>query len=77
MNPAEIKAPSAEASIDGTVIGIEFVGSTQTVFVDLAGAGEFRAQKQQREIEALNLAPGPRVRLGWDRRHAWLLPEPA
>jgi spermidine/putrescine transport system ATP-binding protein len=62
-------------SIDGTVIGLEFVGSTQTVFVELAGGGEFRVQKQQHEIESLQLVPGRRVALRWDPAHAWLLPQ--
>ncbi|HET7867717.1 MAG TPA: ABC transporter ATP-binding protein [Burkholderiaceae bacterium] len=63
--------------IDGTVLGLEFVGSTQTVFVDVAGASEFRVQKQQHEIESLGLVPGRRVSLSWDPRHAWLLPQAA
>jgi spermidine/putrescine transport system ATP-binding protein len=62
-------------AIAGTVLGLEFVGSTQTVFIELAGGGEFRVQKQQHEIESLQLVPGRRVRLGWDARHAWLLPQ--
>jgi hypothetical protein len=33
--------------------------------------------KQQLEIEALNIAPGVPVSLGWDARHAWLLPRAA
>ena len=61
--------------IDGTVLGLEFVGSTQTVFVEVAGASEFRVQKQQHEIESLGLVPGRRVSLSWDPRHAWLLPQ--
>lgn len=64
-----------KAGIPGTVIGIEFVGSTQTVFVEVSGGQEFRVQKQQHEIEALDLHPGNSVSLGWDDRHAWLLPE--
>jgi spermidine/putrescine transport system ATP-binding protein len=61
--------------LSATVVGLEFVGSTQTVFVELAGGGEFRVQKQQHEIESLALVPGRKVRLGWDARHAWLLPQ--
>ncbi|WP_428028881.1 ABC transporter ATP-binding protein [Ancylobacter sp.] len=61
----------------GTVIGLEFVGSTQTVFVEIEGGAEFRVQKQQHEIEALDLVPGRKVRLSWDARHAWLLPQAA
>lgn len=60
--------------IRGSVIGIEFVGSTQTVFIDAAGA-ELRVQKQQHEIDALNLAPGRDVYLNWQPSHAWVLPQ--
>ena len=62
----------------GTVLGLEFVGSTQTVFIEVPGSPqEFRVQKQQHEIESLGLVPGLPVRLGWDPRHAWLLPQAA
>ncbi|MCK0206469.1 ABC transporter ATP-binding protein [Starkeya koreensis] len=61
----------------GTVLGLEFVGSTQTVFVEIEGGAEFRVQKQQHEIEALDLVPGRKVRLSWNPQHAWLLPQPA
>jgi spermidine/putrescine transport system ATP-binding protein len=64
--------------LSGTVLGLEFVGSSQTVFIEVPGsAGEFRVQKPQHEIESLGLVPGQRVRLSWDPRHAWLLPQAA
>ncbi|QJP13383.1 ABC transporter ATP-binding protein [Starkeya sp. ORNL1] len=63
--------------IAGTVLGLEFVGSVQTVFVEVADGIEFRVQKQQHEIEALDLVPGRKVNLSWDPRHAWLLPQAA
>jgi spermidine/putrescine transport system ATP-binding protein len=66
-----------QPALDGTVIGLEFVGSTQTVFVELPGGREFRVQKQQHEIEALDLVPGRKVTMSWDPRHAWLLPQAA
>lgn len=62
-------------SVPGTVLGLEFVGSTQTVFVETPGGQEFRVQKQQHEIEALDLAPGRAVTMSWDPRHVWLLPQ--
>lgn len=61
----------------GTVLGLEFVGSTQTVFVEIEGGAEFRVQKQQHEIEALNLVPGRKVKLSWNPEYAWLLPQAA
>ena len=66
------------ARLHGTVLGLEFVGSTQTVFIEVPGSdSEFRVQKQQHEIESLGLAPGQRVQLSWDPQHAWLLPQAA
>jgi spermidine/putrescine transport system ATP-binding protein len=66
-----------QPALDGTVIGLEFVGSTQTVFIEVPGGREFRVQKQQHEIEALDLVPGRKVTMSWDPRHAWLLPHAA
>jgi spermidine/putrescine transport system ATP-binding protein len=65
------------AQVSGTVLGLEFVGSTQTVFIDVPGSREFRVQKQQHEIDSLGLVPGRRVNMSWDPQHAWLLPETA
>lgn len=62
--------------VTGNVIGIEFVGSTQTIFFDVDGH-EFRVQKQQHEIDALDLTPGKRFDLNWQPQHAWLLPQAA
>jgi spermidine/putrescine transport system ATP-binding protein len=70
-----IPAKPSPKSIPATVIGTEFVGSTQTVFVETENRHEFRVQKQQHEIEALALTPGNRVALSWDSQHAWLLPK--
>jgi spermidine/putrescine transport system ATP-binding protein len=71
-------APAHLAQVQGTVLGLEFVGSTQTVFIEVPGSdSEFRVQKQQHEIESLGLAPGQQVRLSWDPAHAWLLPQAA
>lgn len=72
-----LAADAEGPGISGTVLGLEFVGSTQTVFVEIEGGAEFRVQKQQHEIEALDLVPGRKVKLNWDPRHAWLLPQAA
>jgi spermidine/putrescine transport system ATP-binding protein len=77
LTSAEVGASPDLPTVKGTVIGMEFVGSTQTVFVEVAGSAEMRVQKQQHEIEALGLVPGRRINLEWDPRHAWLLPEAA
>jgi len=71
-------AASGHARVHGTVLGLEFVGSTQTVFIEVPGSEtEFRVQKQQHEIESLGLAPGQRVQLSWNPQHAWVLPQAA
>ncbi|WP_181704823.1 ABC transporter ATP-binding protein [Chthonobacter rhizosphaerae] len=70
-----LAAAGTYGGLDATVIGLEFVGSTQTVFVETASGHEFRIQKQQHEIEALDLAPGRQISLSWEPRHAWLLPD--
>ena len=67
-------SPVHGAAVSGTVLGLEFVGSTQTVFVEVPGLDEFRVQKQQHEIEALRIVPGRDVSLSWDAGRAWLLP---
>ncbi|MBY5639365.1 ABC transporter ATP-binding protein [Rhizobium leguminosarum] len=65
---------TAGEGVTGSVIGIEFVGSTQTIFFDVKGK-EFRVQKQQHEIDALDVTPGKELTLNWQPQHAWLLPE--
>jgi spermidine/putrescine transport system ATP-binding protein len=70
---ASSPAPARD-SVEGSVLGIEFVGSTQTIFFEVGGGSEFRVQKQQHEIETLDLSPGSKLRLSWDPNHAWLLP---
>ncbi|WP_395346903.1 ABC transporter ATP-binding protein [Variovorax sp. UC122_21] len=77
LRPSEAEAPAGASRLEGAVLGLEFVGSTQTVFIELPGGHEFRVQKQQHEIESLELAPGRRVSLHWDPKHAWLLPRNA
>jgi spermidine/putrescine transport system ATP-binding protein len=49
MSMADASPNADQAADPGTVIGMKFVGSTQTVFVEVPGAGEFRVQKQKHE----------------------------
>ncbi|WP_424934390.1 ABC transporter ATP-binding protein [Amaricoccus macauensis] len=65
----------APDGMPGTVLGLEFLGSTQTIYVEAPDGREFRVQKQQHEVEALRLGPGAQVSLGWNPAHAWLLPQ--
>lgn len=71
-----LSATGGEGALKGQVIGLEFVGSTQTVFIEVGGS-EFRVQKQQHEIDSLDLGPGREVFLTWQAEHAWLLPDAA
>jgi spermidine/putrescine transport system ATP-binding protein len=73
-NPDQTMA-NAAASVRATVLGMEFVGSTQTIFLDVSGQAEFRVQKQQHEIDQLDLAPGRSVGLSWNPQHLWVLPQ--
>lgn len=65
--------PEGHPAVAGQVVGIEFVGSTQTVFVTSDTGREFRLQRLDLGDDAV-LPPGTRVTLTWDPRHAWALP---
>lgn len=72
MNEA---APGGHPSVPGTVVGMEFVGSTQTIFISSATGRDFRLQRLDLGDDAV-LPPGAPVTLTWDPRHAWALPNP-
>lgn len=74
ITPSEV---SSNDYLKGTVIGLEFVGATQTVFVDIEGVREFKVQKQQHELDSLGIVPGRKVSISWEPKHTWLLPESA
>lgn len=74
VTPDAPAAPGAP-QIEGRVVGIEFVGSTQTIFVASAGGRDFRLQRLDLGEDAA-LTPGTPVTLTWDPRHAWALPQP-
>ena len=62
-----------EQKIQGRISGEEFVGSVITLFVELSNGQEFRVQKQQHEVESLNLKHGSELTLSWDANSAFLL----
>jgi spermidine/putrescine transport system ATP-binding protein len=64
-----------QPQVNGNVVGMEFVGSTQTIFVTSATGRDFRLQRLDLGDEAV-LTPGTPVTLTWDPRHAWALPNP-
>ena len=65
----------AENGVKGTVLGQEFVGAMVTVFLELAPGLEFRIQKQQHEIEGLDLSIGSALTASWATEHAFVLPQ--
>ncbi|MGL5010164.1 MAG: ABC transporter ATP-binding protein, partial [Paracoccaceae bacterium] len=68
-------ATEGHPSVAGRVVGIEFVGSTQTIFVTSDSGRDFRLQRLDLGDDAA-LTPSVRVTMTWDPRHAWVLPNP-
>jgi spermidine/putrescine transport system ATP-binding protein len=67
-------AGAAEANtLRGSLISEQFIGSTVTLHVEVDGGAEFRIQKQQRELDRLDLAPGGPVIMSWTPESAYLL----
>jgi spermidine/putrescine transport system ATP-binding protein len=61
--------------IAGKIIGEEFVGAIVTIHVDIADGLAFKIQRQQRDLDALNLDRDSDVYLSWDPADSYLLPE--
>ena len=72
---AEGAAADGTPQVRGHVVGMEFVGSTQTIFVTSSTGRDFRLQRLDLGDEAV-LSPGTPMTLTWDPRHAWALPNP-
>jgi spermidine/putrescine transport system ATP-binding protein len=64
---------SGEQKISGKISGEEFVGSVITLFIELENGQEFKVQKQQHEVESLNLKDGADLTLSWDAKNSFLL----
>ncbi|MGE0117183.1 MAG: ABC transporter ATP-binding protein [Dongiaceae bacterium] len=56
------------------LVSEQFVGSAITLFVEADGGIEFRIQKPQRDVAALDLEPGRALVLTWSADSAYLLP---
>ena len=67
--------PSTENVVRGTVLAQEFVGAMITVFLELAPGVEFRIQKQQHELQGLDLTIGSTLTAWWTTEHAYVLPQ--
>ncbi|WP_376873491.1 ABC transporter ATP-binding protein [Albirhodobacter sp. R86504] len=78
MRPVE--APADQTSfpqdplVTGDVVGMDFVGSTQTIFIASDAGTEFRVQRLEHASEVFPVQLGSRVALTWSPDHAWLLP---
>jgi len=69
------EAETLENCIPCSLISEEFVGSVVTLFFEDESGTQFRVQKQQRDLDSLNLKIGETVWASWETRHAYLLPE--
>ena len=58
-----------------SLISEEFVGSVVTLYFETSTGAEFRVQKQQRELDVLNLQIGETVWASWETQHSYLLPD--
>jgi spermidine/putrescine transport system ATP-binding protein len=65
----------ADNRLIGKVTGEEFYGSMVTLFLELNDGSEFRLQKQQSDIERLKVRVGSSLAIGWEKGHAYVLPE--
>jgi spermidine/putrescine transport system ATP-binding protein len=64
---------SGEQKVSGKISGEEFVGSVITLFIELENGQEFKVQKQQHEVESLNLKYGADLTLSWNAKNSFLL----
>jgi spermidine/putrescine transport system ATP-binding protein len=66
---------TAENRLEGTVIAIEYVGAVATIFLELPGGREFRLQKLETELGALE--SGSHLLVTWDVGGEFVLPSPS
>jgi|TARA_Y100000815_G_C13346672_1_gene502335 spermidine/putrescine transport system ATP-binding protein len=69
------KTETLENCIPCSLISEEFVGSVVTLYFEDESGTQFRVQKQQRDLDSLNLKIGETIWASWETRHAYLLPE--
>ncbi len=63
-----------ENRVQGRITGEEFFGSTVTLYLELEDGAELRVQKQQHQIEQLQVQLGDRLWISWATEHAYILP---
>ena len=69
------EATGAENELSVSFVGEEFVGSIATLYFEATGGVEFIVQKQQRQIESLELTLGQSFYLQWAAGNAFCLPK--
>ena len=69
--PAE--AGGHRNAVIGTVISEEFVGSVVTLHLDIGGGTAFRIQKQARELDTIDIAPGQTLHASWQAEDTYVL----
>lgn len=67
--------PPGRNTVTGRLIGEEFVGAVVTLFLELPDGTEFRVQKQQHEIERIQLRHGEQATIAWAPESTYILPE--
>jgi spermidine/putrescine transport system ATP-binding protein len=65
--------PAAENCISATFRGEEFIGSVVTMFFETDQGAEFKAQRQQRDVQRLGLRYGDRIYLSWAAGDSFML----
>lgn len=67
--------PPSDTSLVGRIVTEDFRGAVVTLYVDMPGGTQVFVQKQQHEIDRLNLKRGDRVRLSYALENTILLPD--
>ncbi|WP_108659483.1 ABC transporter ATP-binding protein [Acuticoccus kandeliae] len=62
-------------SVSGRLLTEDFTGAVVTLFIELSDGSQVFVQKQQHELERLNLDRGAEVRLSWSVDNTLLLPD--
>jgi len=55
------------------IVSEQFVGSIVSLLLELENGQEFRVQKQQHELDRINLQSGQTLWLSWSTNHAYIL----
>jgi spermidine/putrescine transport system ATP-binding protein len=63
-----------ENTLEGPLLVEEFIGAIVTLYLDIGGARELRIQKQQHELDALDLARGQTLVASWSAENTFILP---